>query len=37
VGGGTLVSTADSLATPVHYETVAQHSYAIYLGWWLPT
>jgi uncharacterized protein YraI len=36
VGGGTLISTEDSVATPVHYESMAQHSYAQYLGWWLP-
>lgn len=36
VGGGTLVSTADGVANYTHYETVAQHSYEIYLGWWLP-
>ncbi|MCW2785005.1 MAG: hypothetical protein JWP74_1522 [Marmoricola sp.] len=35
-GGGNTVSTADSLGTPIHYETVAQHNYANYLGWWLP-
>jgi uncharacterized protein YraI len=37
IGGGTLVSTADGVATPVHYETMAQHSYAKYLGYWLPS
>ena len=36
IGGGNTVSSADSLGTPIHYETVAQHSYANYLGWWLP-
>jgi hypothetical protein len=36
LGGGNLVSTADSIANYTHYETVAQHNYAIYLGWWLP-
>lgn len=36
IGGGKLVSTSDSVAGYTHYETVAQHSYAIYQGWWLP-
>ena len=36
VGGGNTVSTADSLGKAIHYETVAQHAYANYLGWWLP-
>ena len=36
VGGGNTISTADRIATPIHYETVAQHYYAKYLGWWLP-
>ena len=35
-GGGNLISTADGVANFTHYETVAQHNYAIYLGWWLP-
>jgi hypothetical protein len=36
VGGGRTVSTSDGVASNVHYETIAQHSYANYLGWWLP-
>ena len=36
VGGGRTVSTSDAVASKVHYETIAQHNYAIYLGWWLP-
>lgn len=36
LGGGNLISTEDSIARYTHYETLAQHSYAIYLGWWLP-
>ena len=36
VGGGRTVSTSDAVAANVHYETIAQHNYAIYLGWWLP-
>jgi hypothetical protein len=36
VGGGNLISTEDAVAYYTHYETAAQHSYAIYLGWWLP-
>lgn len=36
VGGGREVSTADSISSIVHYETIQQHSYANYLGWWLP-
>jgi hypothetical protein len=37
VGGGTMVSTTDAVnSSVVHYETLAQHSYAIELGWWLP-
>jgi cell wall-associated NlpC family hydrolase len=36
VGGGETVSTSDSVASDVHYETIAQHSYATYDGWWLP-
>jgi hypothetical protein len=36
VGGGRTVSTSDAVASNVHYETIAQHSYANYLGWWLP-
>jgi uncharacterized protein YraI len=36
LGGGNLVSTADSIATPIHYETMAQRSYSVYQGWWLP-
>lgn len=33
---GNTVSTSDGVASRVHYETLAQHSYAKYLGWWLP-
>jgi uncharacterized protein YraI len=36
VGGGRTVSTSDAVAGNVHYETIAQHNYANYLGWWLP-
>ena len=36
VGNGELVSTDDGVAPLVHLETMAQHSYAIELGWWLP-
>lgn len=36
-GGGNTVSTSDSLGSLVHNETVAQHSYATELGWWLPS
>jgi hypothetical protein len=35
-GNGTMVSTTDSVARGFHYETLAQHSYARELGWWLP-
>lgn len=35
-GDGNLVSTSDAVAGYTHYETVSQHSYAMYLGWWLP-
>lgn len=36
LGNGQMVSTSDSLGSLVHYETVAQRSYSIELGWWLP-
>jgi hypothetical protein len=36
IGGGNLISTSDRVASYVHYETMAQHRYAVYLGWWLP-
>lgn len=36
VGGGNTVSTSDGVASGIHYETISQHSYANYLGWWLP-
>ena len=36
VGGGNTISTSDSIAASIHYETIAQHNYANYLGWWLP-
>jgi len=37
IGGGTMVSTTDSLnESVVHLETFAQRSYSIELGWWLP-
>lgn len=36
VGGGETVSTSDAVASGVHYETIAQHNYATYDGWWLP-
>lgn len=36
LGGGNLVSTSDGVTDYTHYETTAQHSYAIYQGWWLP-
>jgi cell wall-associated NlpC family hydrolase len=36
IGGGQTVSTSDAVAGDVHYETIAQHNYANYLGWWLP-
>lgn len=36
IGGGQLVSTGDGVAKDVHIETMAQHSFAIELGWWLP-
>ncbi|HEY6887201.1 MAG TPA: hypothetical protein VI300_05450 [Solirubrobacter sp.] len=37
LGGGNLVSTSDSVdESGVHYETIAQHAYAVYQGWWLP-
>jgi uncharacterized protein YraI len=35
-GGGNLISTADRVANYIHYETMSQHRYAIYQGWWLP-
>jgi hypothetical protein len=36
-GGGNLISTTDGVNdVSVHVETMAQHSYARYLGWWLP-
>jgi hypothetical protein len=35
-GGGNLVSSSDGVANYTHYETIAQHSFALYLGWWLP-
>jgi hypothetical protein len=35
-GGGNLISTSDGIAGHTHYETIGQHAYAIYLGWWLP-
>lgn len=35
LGGGNLVSTGDGVASYIHYETMSQHAYAIYLGWWL--
>lgn len=38
VGGGNTVSTSDVInEARIHYETISQHSYANYLGWWLPT
>jgi uncharacterized protein YraI len=36
IGGGGMISTADRVANYVHYESLAQHRYAVYLGWWLP-
>ncbi|HEX5593817.1 MAG TPA: hypothetical protein VFX35_10765 [Solirubrobacterales bacterium] len=36
LGGGNLISTSDGPAPYTHYETMAQHSFAIYRGWWLP-
>ena len=36
VGGGRTISTSDAVAGNVHFETISQHSYANYLGWWLP-
>jgi hypothetical protein len=37
LGGGNIVSTSDSVdESGVHYETIAQHAYAVYQGWWLP-
>lgn len=36
LGGGALISTSDGVANYTHYETMSQHRYAIYLGWWLP-
>jgi hypothetical protein len=36
VGGGRTISTSDAVAGDVHFETIAQHKYANYLGWWLP-
>ena len=36
LGSGNLISTEDGVASDIHYETLAQHSYANYLGWWLP-
>jgi cell wall-associated NlpC family hydrolase len=36
LGGGNLISTSDGVAGYTHYETLGQHSWAIYLGWWLP-
>lgn len=35
-GGGNLISTSDRVAGYIHYENMAQHRYAVYLGWWLP-
>jgi hypothetical protein len=35
-GGGNLISTSDGVAGHTHYETIGQHAYAVYLGWWLP-
>lgn len=35
-GGGNLISTSDRVAGYIHTETMAQHHYAVYLGWWLP-
>lgn len=36
VGGGRTISTSDAVAGDVHFETITQHNYANYLGWWLP-
>jgi len=37
VGGGNTVSTSDAVdGAKIHYETISQHRYANYLGWWLP-
>jgi uncharacterized protein YraI len=36
-GNGQMISTADSLGSNVHYETMAQRGYSIELGWWLPS
>jgi cell wall-associated NlpC family hydrolase len=36
VGGGRTISSSDSIGSSVHFETIAQHNYAPYLGWWLP-
>ena len=37
LGGGRLISTADAVdESAIHEETLAQHSYANYKGWWLP-
>jgi uncharacterized protein YraI len=35
-GAGNVISTSDRVADYIHSETMAQHRYAIYLGWWLP-
>lgn len=36
LGGGNLISTSDGVAPYTHYETLSQHAFAIYQGWWLP-
>jgi hypothetical protein len=36
LGGGRLVSTSDGVnESYTHYETMTQHGYSVYLGWWL--
>lgn len=38
LGDGRLASTSDGVeGRGTHYETLEQHAYAHYLGWWLPT
>jgi hypothetical protein len=36
LGDGTVLSTSDSVASGIHQESMGDHSYAIYDGYWLP-
>jgi hypothetical protein len=37
LGDGTVVSTSDSVASGIHVESMGDHAYATYDGYWLPS